>query len=74
MGLIKKRCWICILKCDLEVRFPNAERKKMIAGTHCCKLIIFIYIYSLANIQEDCLYQVEFDFASIWPAEFWVNS
>lgn len=33
----------------------------MIAGTHCCKLIIFIYIYSGANIQEDCLYQVEFD-------------
>ncbi|XP_023613717.1 leucine-rich repeats and immunoglobulin-like domains protein 3 isoform X2 [Myotis lucifugus] len=34
----------------------------MIAGTNCCKLIIFIYIYALANIQEDCLYQVEFDF------------
>lgn len=34
----------------------------MIAGTSCCKLIIFVYIYALANIQEDCLYQVEFDF------------
>lgn len=58
VGLIKKLCCICILKFDLEVRFLNAKRKKMRARTTCCKLIIFIYIYLLAIMQEENLLSV----------------